>query len=86
MTTREFNLNLSDEVMGYLQREAGHRNISLDDVLSDVVADYFDDPTKEEILASLKRGMEQALAGNVRPAHEVLDEIEREMGDDANKG
>jgi hypothetical protein len=30
--------------------------------------------------------MEQVLAGNYRPAHEVLNEIEREMMNDADNG
>lgn len=36
------------------------------------------EPSKEEILAKIKRGMKQALRGEGRPAHEVLDEHERE--------
>lgn len=86
MTTLELRLNLSEEVLAYLQHEAIRRKVSLDVVVSEVLADYFDDPTEEEILAGLRRSMEQALAGKGRPAREVLDEIEREMGDDANGG
>jgi hypothetical protein len=37
-----------------------------------------DERSKEEILASIKRGFQQALRGEGRPALEVLDEIERE--------
>jgi predicted transcriptional regulator len=84
MTTLELKLRLSDEVLEYLQREAGKRNVSLDTVVSDVLTDYFDDPSEEEILASIKRGMKQALQGEGRPAHEFLDELEREMGEDAD--
>lgn len=40
-----------------------------------------EEPTDEEILAGLRRSMAQVLAGNFRPAHEVLDEIEREPTD-----
>lgn len=86
MTTLDVKLKVSAEVLGYLQREAGNRQISLDAVVSAVLADYFDDPSEAEILASLQRSMEQVLAGEFRPAHDVLDEIEREMGADANKG
>lgn len=42
-----------------------------------------DEPTKEQILESIRMGMQQALAGDYRPAHEVLDEIEREDVDHA---
>lgn len=37
-----------------------------------------DEPTKEQILESIRIGMQQALAGDYRPVHEVLDEIERD--------
>jgi predicted transcriptional regulator len=84
MTTLDLKLSVSDEVLEYLQREAGKRKVSLDTVVSDVLEDYFDDPSNEEILASIKRGMQQALRGEGRPAHEFLDELEREMGDDAD--
>jgi hypothetical protein len=86
MTTLDVKLSVSDEVMEYLRREAVNRNVPLDVVVSEVLADYFDEPTKDEILTSLRVGMRQALAGNYRPAHEVLDEIEREMVDDADEG
>jgi hypothetical protein len=42
-----------------------------------------DEPTKEEILASIKRGFQQALRGEGRPALEVLDELDREVEDEA---
>lgn len=86
MTTLELKLKLSDEILEYLQREAQQRQLSLDTVVSAVLEDYFDEPSDEEILVGLRRSMQQALAGNFRPAREVLDEIDREMGDDANKG
>jgi len=84
MTTVDIKLRISDEVLEYLQREAGDRQVSLDTVVSAVLEDYFDDPAEETILASLKRSMEQVLAGDFRPAHDVLDELEREAGDDAD--
>jgi hypothetical protein len=84
MTTVDVRLQVSDEVLEYLRREAGNRQMSLDAVVSAVLEDYFDDPSEEEILASLKRSMEQVLAGNYRPAHDVLDEIERESGENAD--
>ena len=40
--------------------------------------------SKAEILDSLKNSMEQVLAGDYRPALEVLDEIDAEAQDDAH--
>ncbi len=42
------------------------------------------DRTKAELLESLKTSMEEVLAGDYRPALEVLDEIDNEPPDDAN--
>ena len=42
------------------------------------------DRTKAELLESLKTSMEEVLAGDYRPALEVLDEIDSEPPDDAN--
>ena len=42
------------------------------------------DRTKAELLDSLKNSMEQVLAGDYRPALEVLDEIDPEAPDDAH--
>ena len=43
------------------------------------------EPTKEEILEDLRIGLRDAIAGlEGRPATEVLDEIDRELAEDAN--
>jgi predicted transcriptional regulator len=81
----ELELNVSDEVWGYLQNEAQRRHISLDKVVSEVLEDYFDDPSDEEILASIRQGMEEALAGRVRPVDEVLVELKQEFDFDADE-
>lgn len=78
MTTVEIKLKLSDEVLAYLQRESKNRKVPLDDVVSDVLADYFEEPTHEELIAGLKRSLEQVLAGDYRPAREFLDEIDND--------
>ncbi|MEQ8676357.1 MAG: hypothetical protein RLP44_10525 [Aggregatilineales bacterium] len=75
MTTIEVKLKLSDDVLAYLQRESKNRKIALDDVVSDVLADYFDEPTNEELVTGLRQSMLDVLAGNVRPADEVLAEL-----------
>ena len=38
-----------------------------------------DEPTEEEIRASIRRSMQQALSGETRPADEALAEIRREL-------
>lgn len=84
MTTVEVKLKLSDEVLSYLQRESQNRKIALDEVVSDVLADYFDEPTHEELLAGLERSLKQVVAGDYRPAREFLDELDNEAGHDAD--
>lgn len=84
MTTLDLKVSLADRIIEYLQQEAKARQVSLDVVVGEVLADYFDDPTEAEILQSLRIGMQQALAGDYRPALEVLDEIDRDVMDDAD--
>ena len=84
MTTVEIKLNLSDETLAYLQREATNRKVALDEVVSEVLADYFDEPTHEELLAGLERSLKQVIAGDYRPAREFLDEIDNEARHDAD--
>ena len=79
MTIVDVKLKLPDEVLEYLQREAKHRQVPLDDVVSDVLADYFDDPTKAEILDSIRQSLRDGLAGKVRPVDEVLAELKEEF-------
>lgn len=86
MTTLEIKLNLPDEIFALLKQEAEERKVSFEVVVSESLKAYFDEPTDAEILESIKIGMQQALAGDYRPAHEVLEEIEQEMivnGDDS---
>lgn len=82
--TIDVKLHVSDEVMAYLQHEAENRKVSLDEVVSAVVADYFEEPIREELLAGLKRSLEQVIAGDYRPAREFLDEIDNQVSDDAD--
>lgn len=51
----------------------------LDDLSEDAA-----DPTKEELLAGLKRSFAQITAGEYRPARDFLDELDRETGQDAD--
>jgi hypothetical protein len=84
MSTVEVKLKVSDEVLEYLQRESKQRKVPLDDVVSDVLADYFEEPTHEELLAGLKRSLEQVIAGDYRSAREFLDEMDNQMEHDAD--
>jgi len=85
MNSIDVTLNLTDDVLKYLQQEAETRQVTLEQVVSDVLADYFDDPSAEDILSGVKRSMQQVLSGDYRPARAVLDEIEREAIDDADQ-
>lgn len=84
MATFHLRLELSPEVAGYLQEEARNRAISLDQVVSDVLTDYFAELTEDQILDSIRIGMRQAFAGQGRPAREVLAEVDREVTGDAH--
>ena len=80
MSTVEVKLRLSNDVLAHLLRESHNRKIALDEVVSDVLADYFDEPTHEELLDGLQRSLKQVIAGDYRPAREFLDEIDNEAG------
>ena len=79
MSTLALTLNLPDEVLDHLQREAKRRKLPLDAVVSAVLADYFDEPSDAEILENLRQSMQDALAGRVRPVDEVLAELKQEF-------
>lgn len=82
--TLHVTVDLSAEVLDCLKKESLDRQVPVDVVVSDVLSDYFDEMTESEILESARRGLQQALAGNYRPALEVLDEIDREYVADAD--
>lgn len=84
MTTLDLKVELSKSVLAYLQREASRRQVTLDVVVGELLIEYFDEPTEEELLDSIRAGMRQALAGEGRPARAVLDEVDREVMGDAN--
>ena len=44
-----------------------------------------DQETKAEILADLRQALQEAIAGDLRPALEVLDEIDNEITDHADR-
>ena len=65
-------------------RKPDAKVIDKDSELDASLDDY--EPTREEILANIRRGMKQALSGQTRPAREALAEIRREIGADADMG
>ena len=89
-------LELPDDLLARLQGEARRMNVPVETVVSTVLVRHFadedednpyDDPTDEQILAMVREGMEQVLAGEYRPAHEVLAELKAEFSDfDTNDG
>ncbi len=83
MATFDIKLETSQDIAGYLLEEARNREISLDQVVSDILADYFAELTEDQILESIRIGMRQALAGQGRPAREALAEVEQEVTGDA---
>ena len=82
METFDLRLEISQEIASYLQEEAQNRGISLDQVVSDVLTDYFAEQTEDKILESIRIGMRQALSGQGRPAREALAEVDREVTGD----
>ena len=54
------------------------------DMDGEVAPDDEEDLTKAEIIASLRQALKELKAGKGRPALEVLDEIDREMREDAD--
>ena len=43
-----------------------------------------EEPTKEEILKGIRIGIRQALAGETRPVQDVIDEVRRELDENAD--
>jgi predicted transcriptional regulator len=84
----ELSLQLPDDVLTRLQSEAERRQVPLDDLVRVAIESYLDqdEPTRDAILESLRQAMRDALAGRVRPARAVLDELRREIENDADNG
>ncbi|MCB9437337.1 MAG: hypothetical protein H6673_10155 [Anaerolineales bacterium] len=85
MTTVEVKLRLPNDMLAYLQRETRERNMPLDDVVSNMLTEYFDEPTHEELLAGLQQSLIEVLAGNVRPAREFLAELQPSTDDESDE-
>ena len=75
-------------MLAQLENEAMRLKMPVESVINTAI-EYFltdDEPTDEEILVGLRQAMSDVLAGNTRPADEVLAELKEELGYDANEG
>lgn len=81
----EITLKLSDEMLAQLHEEMERLDLPLESVIQKALADYlYVEPTDAEILADLHEAMKNALAGNTRPARELLADLDEELGEDAD--
>jgi hypothetical protein len=84
----DLTLHLDDKMLERLQSEAKQRNVPLEALVSEALEFYFDDddePTKEEILETLRQSMLDALAGKGEPIEDVLAELRAEYGINADE-
>lgn len=80
MTILDVKLRLSDHLLERLEEEAHDLNLPLDQVVMLAVEDFLEDESDEDILAGIRQGMLEALAGNTMPAKQAIAEIRRELG------
>ncbi len=83
-------IDLPDDIIQKLQAHADNQQITLNDyilsALTEIVIDD-DEPTDEEILATLKEAFLEAIRGDMGlPADEVLEELKKEFGLYVNEG
>ncbi len=67
-------------------RDTGPKTRIREEPVGDRCEHPFRERTKAELLDDLKTSMEQVLAGEFRPALEVLDELDHEAMDNADTG
>lgn len=85
MTTINVQLNLPDEVLARLRQESETRKVPLDVVVGEVLEDYYEEPTNQEILAGLQESMREALAGDTVPLEEALAELKKVFDGNADE-
>lgn len=66
-----------DALMDPIERKSAAEVIDKESEFTSATDD--DEPTEEEIRASVRRSMQQALSGETRPADDALEEIRREL-------
>jgi hypothetical protein len=89
--TIDLDTLLSPQLMKDLTTAAAEQKLEVGDIVRDALELYlyqdeeeYEDTPDEEILENLRDSLKAALAGNVRPAREVLAEIQRELDDEMN--
>lgn len=74
-------IELPDDIIQKLQARADDQQIALKDYIQSALTETViddDEPTKEDILNAIREGILSVMKGDFgRPAHEVLDELER---------
>lgn len=83
----DITLQLPDTILKQIQSEAERLNLPVETFITAVFEHYFEEetePTKEMILTDLRISFQQALAGQTRPAEDVLNEIAAELGHNAD--
>jgi predicted transcriptional regulator len=86
--TIELESLLNPETFERLQTEAERQNTTLNMLVREAIEEYldqeaeFEDTPNEKILADLREALLDVKAGNVRPAHEVLEEMRHELAQD----
>jgi hypothetical protein len=74
MAILDLKLKVPDEIAGYLLDEADRRQVTLDVVVSEILADHFEDLNDLQILADIKIGLQEAIAVDGHPARKGLAE------------
>lgn len=75
----ELKVRIPAEVLTRLKQAATERDIAVEDLVSDVLSGYADEPSKAEILDGIERGLREALRGDGQDAFQALDEIDAEL-------
>ena len=76
---------LGEDIVATL-RDTGPKTRTREEPVGGHCEHPFRERTKAELLDDLKTSMEQVLAGEFRPALEVLDELDHEAMDNADTG
>ena len=67
----ELDLSLSVETRAFIENEAARRNVPasliVSEVLTEALEDYYREPTKAEILDSIRIALEESLRGETVP-------------------
>ena len=89
----ELTLQLPDDVIERLNSEAERQQIPLNELVIEALEFYLEDegdltdddePTKAELLEDLRQSFLDAFAGRTYPADELIEELRRKYGTDAD--